>query len=142
MDDHKDLESLGKHLVRVDGDSLYFVTRGVVILEELEQLVEIYRRIKREHRMLFVFLDGRHSDGLAPDVRRYSVADRDKVVADLQVAFGVPFALRVVLTMMDRANALLRRKNTPVHIFDTESEARSFFEKERVRLRRELAGRS
>ena len=40
--------------------------------------------------------------------------------------------------MMNRANDLLRRKVTPIQIFENEPEAWAFFQKERERLRKEL----
>lgn len=141
MHDHKDLEVVGKHFVQIDGDSLCFITRGTLTLEDLKQLMEIQYRIKSTHGMIFALFDGRQGTGIDPDVRRYTVADRERYVADLYVAFGVPFALRIVINMMDRANALLGRKYSPLRSFDKEEDARRFFEEERARLRRTLASR-
>ncbi len=141
MDHQKNLEVVEKHLVHIDGDSLWVTTRGTVTLEDLKQLMEIQYRIKSTHGMLFVLFDGRECTGIDPKVRRYTVADRERYVADLYVAFGVPFALRIVINMMDRANALLGRKYSPLRMFDKEEDARRYFEDERVRLRRTLARR-
>lgn len=142
MDHQKDLEVvIGTHLVHIDGDSLCVTTRGTLTLEDLKQLMEIQYRIKSTHGMIFALFDGRQGTGIDPDVRRYTVADRERYVADLYVAFGVPFALRIVINMMDRANALLGRKYSPLRSFDKEEDARRFFEEERARLRRTLASR-
>ena len=133
------LVPIGKHLVRFDGDSVHFLSRGVLNLDEFKMLLEHYARIRREHGMLFVFFDSRKSAGMDPSVRNFNPGiDRSHYIADLQVAFGASFALRVILSMMNRANDLLRRKVTPIQIFENEPEAWAFFQKERERLRKEL----
>lgn len=134
-----DLVPVGKHLLRVDGDTIFFLSRGVLSLDELKTLMVHYRRIRDEHGRLFIFFDSRQALGIEPAARNYNPPlDRSLYLPDLQVSFGASFTLRVVMGMFNRANRILRRKATPLQMFETESEARAFFEKERERLRQTL----
>lgn len=134
---------LGTHLIRVDGDSIHLITRGTLTLGDMRELLDHFARIKREHRRLFVLYDARKAIGVDPAARKLATTEHsEKADAMLQVIFGVSFALRVVLTMIVRAQKLLRNRDVGLHIFDTEAEARYFFDKEREKLRRQLASKS
>lgn len=137
-EDDEGFVPIGKHRAKIEGDSIFFVTQGCFVLEELQLLIAHAARIKNEHGRLFVLFDSYQSAGIDSGARRFRPeSDQISYVPDLQVVFGASFALRVVLTMMNRANQLLRRNATPARLFDSEKEAREFFEKERERLRRE-----
>jgi hypothetical protein len=138
-DDDYGLEPIGKHLFRVDGDTIFFLTRGALSLDELRILMDHYRRIRIEHGRLFLFFDSRRSLGIEVEARNYNPPlERSLYLPDMQVSFGAPFTLRVLISMLNRANRILRRKATPIQMFETEVEAWAFFEKERDHLRREL----
>ncbi len=137
-----DLIPIGKHRIRIDGDSVYFLSRGILTFEEFKLLMQHYARIRSEYGMLFVFFDSRGSTGMEPSVRNFNPHDDRKLyVADLQVAFGGSFALRVMLTMMNRANNILRRHRTPIQMFEQEDEAWQFFQNERERIRKEFGNK-
>lgn len=129
---------LGKHLIRMEGDTLFMVTRGVVTGDEMVELFGRFDTIRREHGMLFVLFDSRLNTGLEPQARKFALEQTDAGRgADLQVLFGAPFGVRVIINMILSALKLLGKKSASVYMMGTESEARAFFEQERERVRRE-----
>lgn len=130
---------LGKHLIRIEGDTLFMVTRGVVTGDEMVELFGRFDEIKREHGMLFVLFDSRLNTGMEPQARKFALEQTDVGRgADLQVLFGASFGVRVIINMILSALKLLGKKSTSVYMMGAESEARAFFEQERERVRREL----
>lgn len=129
---------LGAHSLRIDGDTLELHASGPIKAEDMRGLYEHFIRIKREHGMLFVFYDGRNSAGIESDARRIASQTRSNDAdANLRVAFGVSFAVRVVLSMVIRAQKMLANRDVNLAIFETEEEARTHFiaEREKVRAR-------
>lgn len=129
---------LGGHLIRADGDTLFMTARGNLTREDMNGLLDHFVRITKEHGVLFVFYDARQSTGIDSGARDLVSRERSNdAVADLRVAFGLPFTVRVVLSMILRARRYLSNREVTVHLFDKEEEAYAFFEKERARIRRE-----
>lgn len=127
---------LGTHLIRIEGDSLEMTARGMLRGDDMREMFEHFVRIKREHGQLFVIYDGRESTGVDADARRVASQLRNEEAnADCRVAFGISFTIRVILSMILRAQKVLSNRNINVHIFDGEEQARAFFDAERARLR-------
>jgi hypothetical protein len=133
---------MGTHLVHIEGDTLELIARGTLTFDDMTALLEHFIGIKRKHGMLFVLYDGLECTGFDPTARKLASQLRsDEVNANLRVAFGVPFTIRVLLSMIVRAQKVLANRDIHVHVFDHEKEARAFFDKERERLRRELGSK-
>lgn len=131
-------ERLGSHSYRIDGDTVYLVARGSLTLEDMRILLATYARIKRDHQCLFIFYDAREGTGIDKNAREYAASQpSSNQEANLQVAFGISFGLRVLINMMVRAQKALKRRVVEFHAFDAEAEARIFFEAERERIRQE-----
>ena len=130
---------LGTHLIHVDGDTLFLVARGSVTMQDMQNLLNLTGNIKREHGCLFVLYDARRSTGIDADARKLIANHAAKVEqADLEVAFGISFALRVILTMVVRAQKVLQSRTVNLHLFEKESEGRAFFEVTREKIRQKL----
>jgi hypothetical protein len=129
---------LGQHLIHIEGDTLVMVLRGVLTGEDGRQLLDHFARIKREHGALFVIYDGRQCTSIDAAARRLATHNRSNDgYEDVQVAFGVPYAIRVLVNMILRAQKLLVNRDVMFHIFASEKEARAFVDKERARIHRE-----
>jgi hypothetical protein len=129
---------LGQRSIHVEGDTVVSTVRGTLTGEEMQQLLDNFVRIKREYGVLFVLYDGRHCTGVDAAARKLAAskptANRD---ADLQVVFGISFAIRVILNMLIRAQKVLLNRDIAVHVFEKELDARAFFDTGRERIRRE-----
>jgi hypothetical protein len=129
---------LGTHQISVEGDTVIFVAHGMLTVDDLREILNIYWRIKETLGQLFVFYDCRGSTGIDPEARKMATMQpRTKKQADLQVAFGISFTIRVVLNMIMRAQKVLRNREVTMHFWDNEATAWSFFQAERARLRQE-----
>ncbi len=129
---------LGQHLIHAEGDTLLVAVRGVFTGEDGRLLLHHFTRIKRDHGALFVIYDGRQCTGIDATARKVATFNRaGEGYEDVQVAFGVPYAIRVIVNMIIRAQKLLINRDVTFHIFANEKEARAFIDKERVRIHRE-----
>lgn len=129
---------LGTHLIHVDGDTVLLAARGSVTLEDMRDILDLTARVKRQHGCLFMVYDARRGTGIDPDARQLAATratTNDE--ADLEVAFGISFTLRVLLKMVVHAQKVLRNRAVNLHLFDAEAEALAFLEIERGRIRRE-----
>lgn len=133
---------MGTHLVHLDGDTLVLIARGTLSFDDMKGLLDHFVRIKREHGRLFVLYDGVECTGIDADARKLASQLRSEDAnANLRVAFGVPFTIRVLANMIIRAQKVLTNRDVRLHLFDHENEARAFFEKERDQIRRALGVR-
>lgn len=131
-------EFLGKHRLHVEGDTVFFIAKGSLTLEDMRMLLVKFARIKQQHGCLFVLYDAREATGIDKDAREYAVKQPSHAQeADLQVAFGISFAVRVLLLMIIRAQKVLQNRAVTFHPFDDVVAARTFFEAERARIRLE-----
>jgi hypothetical protein len=130
---------LGTHMLRIDGDSLELIARGSLNGDDMRELLERFAQIKRKHGQLFVIYDGRASTGVDAEARRVaSRLRRDEADANLRVAFGISFTVRVIMLMILRAQSALLQRKINVHVFEDEQQARAFFNAERDKLRAEF----
>jgi hypothetical protein len=136
----KRFQPLGTHLIHVDGDTVFLIARGSVTIDDMQYLLDLTASVKRQHGCLFMVYDARKGTGIDADARQM-VATRATTneEADLEVAFGISFALRILLSMVVRAQKVLQNRSVNLHLFDTENEALTFLEKGRARIRQEKA---
>lgn len=127
---------LGTHLVQVDGDTVFLRSRGKMTLADMREILRVFTQVKREYGRLFALYDASRGDGIDLDARHLA-ANRPTAdeYPDLQVAFGISFAQRVVLNMILRAHKALQNRPVRLHLFDKEQEARAYFGVEREKLR-------
>jgi hypothetical protein len=134
------LVPLGTHLIQVVEDTVSVTARGPITGDDMRALLDLFARVKRECGCLFNLYDARQCTGIDPEARKLA-SDQPSTnrEADLQVVFGISFTIRVLLNMLIRAQKVLRDRKVNLYFFDGEIEARTFFEKERERIRREKA---
>jgi hypothetical protein len=136
-DEH--VSPIGNHLVHIDGDTLVLTARGVVTVDDMWELLDHQVRIKRNCGMVFVIYNGLQCTGIDAAARKLGSIERTGPAnANLRVAFGLPFTVRVIVTMILRAQKVLRNRKVDVHVFEHEKEAWAFFETEREKIRKEL----
>jgi len=129
---------LGTHLIHIDGDTLVLKARGTMTAKDVRMLLDWFVQIKQEHGALFVVYDGRQCTGFDAGARKVGSAERTNAAyADLRVAFGLPFTIRVLLNMVLYAQKAMFNRDVPVPVFEKEADAWAFFEKERARIRQE-----
>ena len=134
---------VGKHLLRIDDDSAYLIARDVLTADDMRVLLETFDRVAKESGGLFVLYDGTKCTGIDPAARKLAALERPtQREADLQVAFGVSFAIRIIVNMLIRAQALLRTRTVNLFILNSETEALAFFETEREKIRKKLRAAS
>lgn len=135
---------LGTHELLIEGDSIEWKVHGLLHAKDLEELIEHSIQVKRACKCVFVLYDARQCTGIDPSSRLWlSKAKRNtEAYADLRVAFGIPFGVRVVVNMILHTQRLLLGQPIEMHIFEDEAVARAFFVKERDRLREVLNHRS
>jgi hypothetical protein len=125
----------GTQEVRIDGDLVVMRSHGVTTLDDLLALTAICERVRREHGSLFMMYDSRDGAGFDRAARKAFMQPNSPTVrADATSAFGTTFAIRVLLSMLDRALVAFGKAPSGVVLFDTEAEALAYLEKERVRL--------
>lgn len=126
---------VGIHKVRVDGDLVIMRSCGVTTVEDLEALRVIYERVRREHDSLFVLYDSRAGAGVDRAARKVLLQpQKAESRPDAAATFGARFSSRVLIGMIDRALVAFGKAPSGVAMFETESEARMYLQKERVRL--------
>jgi hypothetical protein len=125
----------GTHEVRVDGDFVTMRSHGVTTLDDLRALTAICERVRHEHGSLFMMYDSREGAGFDREARKVLMqASPSDARPDATSAFGTKFAIRILLSMLDRALVAFGKAPSGVVIFDTEAEAVAYLEKERTRL--------
>lgn len=125
----------GIHQVCVDGDLVIMRSRGVTMVEDLEALRVIYERVRREHDSLFVLYDSRAGAGVDRAARKILLQpQKPESRPDAAATFGAKFSSRILIAMIDRALVAFGKAPSGVTMFETESEARTYLQKERVRL--------
>lgn len=133
----KDYKPVGTHAILVDGDSVFVVIRGSLTVPDLSELLVVMKRVKRESGHVFVFYDARQATGIDMPARKDVVAHHPvDVQPETQVIFGLSFGMRVILNMLMRAQKLLRNFEVPLHVVESEDEARALFARECARLRK------
>jgi hypothetical protein len=126
---------LGAHSVRIEGDLVHLRVKGVVTVTDMVEFMRLQAQVKREHGAVFMLYDSRENTGLEPAARKYATdhaSEESRVSA--AASFGAPFAMRVLVNMINRAHDMLRKSGARVQLFDTEPQARQYLEAERRRL--------
>jgi hypothetical protein len=133
-DDFKQLGN-GTHHYRVDGDFVTIRSVGVTMLEDLKALDLLYERVRKEHDALFVLYDSRQGGGVDREARKMLLEpSRPESRPDAAATFGAKFSSRILISMINRVLVSFGRPPTGVEMFETESQARMYLEKERLRL--------
>jgi len=122
--------------VGVEGDLVYVRNYGTMTLVDLHAVIDVYKRVHREHGSLFVMFDCRYTEGMERAARKaLSDLQSKEGIVNVTALFGAPFAIRTLANMMDRALVALGKRSTAIKFFETEAETRLYLQKERERLK-------
>ena len=130
-----DFRPLGAHFYRIEGDVLFFRMKGVVSLADMVEILRLTAEVKMANGAVFTLYDSRENTGLDPAARKYATDQgSEKTQVAAAASFGAPFAMRVVVNMLNRAIGLLRAGAVPTVLFNTEVEARAYLQAQRERV--------
>ncbi len=125
----------GDHYYHVDRDLVTIRPHGVIVLDEMQQMLALYARVRGKHGSLFVLFDSRENTGLDHAARKYATDHAPpEARIDAAASFGASYTMRVFVNMMQRAALALGKQGTLTALFDTEAEAREYLQRERARL--------
>ncbi len=119
--------------ITIEDDIVVIKTLGEVTREDLVVIFDAYFKVRTRYGRVFAMYDGRQGKGMASDARKEIMASSDNPdrQTNAVAVFGAPFAMRILVNMLDRALIGLRRKSLGVTMFATESEARAFLAEQR-----------
>lgn len=127
---------LGGHQARIEGDTIHLKVEGVVTLSDMVDFMHAQAQVRREHGFVFMLYDSRKNTGLEPAARKYATDHTTpESRIDAAASFGAPFAIRVLVNMLNRAHDMLGREGARTLLFETEAQAREYLDAERRRLR-------
>lgn len=136
-----EFQALGAHSYRIEDDVFFMRVKGEVNLADMVEILRVIAQIKRERGSVFALYDSRENTGLEPAARKYAADNGSEATQTVAAAsFGAPFAMRIVVNMINRAHGLLRIKSTPTVLFDTEAQARTYLQVARERAKSSKKG--
>ncbi len=136
-----EFQALGAHSYRIESDVFFLRVKGEVTLADMVEILRVMAQIKRECGSVFALYDSRENTGLDPAARKYAVDNGSEATQAVAAAsFGAPFAMRIVVNMINRAHGLLRITSTPTVLFDTEAQARVYLQTARERAKSSKKG--
>jgi len=127
---------LGPHTFRLEPqtDTFIFCAGGDFTLDTTRVLVAELRRFSETRERLFVLADASGMGQLSGEARRLLAELLKDLPIVATVVFGASFAQRVLATLADKTNNLIRRAGRyETRFFKTEAEARAWLEKKRHR---------
>lgn len=122
--------------VHIEGDVIVVKNFGVTTSADLQIILDTYTRVQSRYGHMFALYDGRLGKGMTSDARRALLDKREdsRRSANATAVFGAPFAMRILVNMLDRALMGLRRKGLGVVMFATEEEARAYLDEQRQQI--------
>ena len=122
--------------IAIEDDIVVIKTLGEVTREDLVVIFDAYFKVRSRYGRVFAMYDGRQGKGMASDARKEIMASSDNPdrQTNAVAVFGAPFAMRILVNMLDRALIGLRRRSLGVTMFATEAEARAHLAQQRQQL--------
>jgi SpoIIAA-like len=124
---------VGLHVIRREPpDLIVFRTEGEIGEEDARTIVDNLHDFAREHPNPFIIWDVSRLVRHHPAARKVSMTVKKHAQGRALVILGARFQTRVLVTLMVKAFALINKEAvTPMAFFDTEDEARAWFEERR-----------
>lgn len=129
---------LGKHQLCVELDALFWRVSGDVDLEEMRRLCETSAEVVTLYGHVFLIVDTRTAGSLSAEARRFQNDWQHSHRSELSrtVVFGANVAVRAIVTLMQRANALFSARAPQVDFVASENDALAWLSSRRARARR------
>lgn len=125
----------GPHQVELDGDLVITRLRGTLTLEHMQKWCYIADGVIAEYGEIFSIGDYRGAGSILPQARRWVGEWSGSAQIRGMAFFGASPLLRVVMMMIARAGALLRKFMAPTVFVATEAEARAWVKEQRAKKR-------
>jgi hypothetical protein len=127
---------IGAHRLCIEPPDICFIELfGDISGEESAQMVAVLNRLV-VRRKIFLMVLMKHLGAISMEARRAGL-ELEAYLGAMAIV-GASFSMKVIVTLAEKAFRFVRRDvPEPVWFFETEAEARSFFE----RRRREALGR-
>lgn len=130
-------QPFGTHRYRKDQEVIILQTHGEIRLADMEKLVSLLNEQFAEHGYSLLLSDIHGGLSIGKEARRLVLEGFLKNHADLflNAVIGATTLSRGLIALFSGAARTLFKKNTNVHFFDTEAEARAFLDSQSRRLR-------
>lgn len=126
--------------IRIERDVVVIQSIGQTTVADLQLIFHAYAEVRREYGIVLALYDSRFGHGMTADARKELLVAKTQPMrtADVSAAFGASFAIRALVSMLERASKLLHRKRLGAAMFATEAEARAYLDQQRILLRSKL----
>ena len=126
---------VGPHSVEIDGDIITVRLRGNFKLEHMKQWCTIADRVIAERGGAFTISDFSAGGDFPPESRRYGSEWPNSGKVWGSVLVGSSLALRVLMTMIIRVSAMIRKdRGVPLVSVATEADAHAWVSEQRSKL--------
>lgn len=124
--------------LHIEGDMVVIKNLNETSLADLHIILDAYAKVRSRCGRTFALYDGRQGRGMSSAARKELLAHTEDPnrTANASAVFGAPFAMRILVNMLDRALVGLRKRSLGIVMFETESEARAYLDEQRQRLLR------
>lgn len=124
---------VGLHRIEIEGDIVITRLRGAFTLEHMEAWCRLADAVIAEHGGLFSLSDFSAGGSISPESRRY-VGEWSGAANVRGIAlFGASTPLRILMSMIVRAGALLRSLSIPLTNVRSEADARLWVAEQRAK---------
>lgn len=108
---------------------------GVVDVDLTRRMNAELWRLAHDKPRIFLLLDQSRIVSVTPEARKIALEITKKLPLVGAASFGASFPVRVMVTLLARADAFFRKETGPaVHFFGSEAEARAWIEERRRAL--------
>lgn len=124
---------LGSHELEVEGDLIITRLHGDFTPEQMQEWCRVVDGVIAAHGRAFSIGNYRGAGAIPPRTRRIAGDWLGSAKLRAMAVVGASAAVRLIMTMIARAGALLRNFRAPVAFFDTEAEARTWMHEQRAK---------
>ena len=140
-----DFVPLGMHRYYEEGDTLFFQGRGPLSLQEMQRLLEQLDQLGQRQGYVLLVCDLSQGVELPPGVRHWLSEwqkNNPKLAIGTTIVIGASLIIRTLITMMNRAMALLGKTDGTLLFVKSEEEARSLLPTQRASWQQQQQSRS
>lgn len=126
----------GKHLVRIEQDTVFVRAQGDITGAEVVELCDQMLKVQKQYGCVFEVVDARASGTMNTEARRMNAEWYRRNEIDLEVAiFGASRLMRGLFSLIINAIRLLGGRQPRVQFVATEAEALDWVEQRRQQKR-------
>jgi hypothetical protein len=125
-----DWDRVGKHRYRIEGDVFVSINDGPISLTEMQTMMGQVQTAVETRGVRFFLMDLTRAEAPSAEARRWMAQNRYEGI-EATAGYGASRTLRVLSDLMRRALDVLHgssQKRAPFRLFETEAQARAFFD--------------